>query len=183
MRELKRIGLYGISGIGKTTLLRSMDLMQAQTIWLEGSKLVLQSANLELSEFKRLPENEKIHHRERAISKALDIQQETQKHILIDGHLAFAKENGEFENVMTESDRRFYTDFIYLELPARIVLERQQKDLQRIRSYSLETITNWMEYEKQALSTACLETGANIHFLSDSSFERGKQFIIDIINA
>lgn len=183
MTRLKRIGLYGISGVGKTTLLQAIDLEQVQTIWLEGSRLVLESANLDLSEFKQLPESEKIYHRECAIARAFDIQQEAQKHIVIDGHLAFAKGPKEFENVMTQADRRFYTDFIYIELPPSIVFERQQGDAQRVRSFSVETLAAWIENEKQALIKACLETGANIHFLTDVTLQAGKQFIVDTINS
>jgi adenylate kinase len=75
------------------------------------------------------------------------------------------------------------TEFIYIELSPTVVLERQHSDAHRVRSYSLETLTAWIEYEKQALISVCLETGLNLHFLRDASLQVGKQFIVDIINA
>jgi adenylate kinase len=163
MQTLKRIGLYGVSGVGKTTILNELIQLSSNILWLEGSSLVLDAANLTLEKFKDLPETQKYRFREMAISNAIEIQKSKNQHVIIDGHLAFARGENEFENVMTEMDKMFYTDFVYLKLSPITILERQEKDLLRNRSYSLETITNWQKFELSELEKVCEEKNIGLY--------------------
>lgn len=162
MHTLKRIGFYGISGVGKTTTLSIFSKRQSNTIWLEGTGLVLEAANLSLPEFKKLPESEKYFFREKAICKAFEIQRTENEHIIIDGHLAFPKSENNFEDVMTEMDKIFYTDFIYLKLNPEIILERQKNDIIKKRNYSIKTISNWIDFEITQLQKVCLKHNINL---------------------
>lgn len=182
MSWLKRIGFYGVSGSGKTTILKSLMPFTSNTIWLEGAAQVLKAAQLPLSDFKKLSALEKYHFRAMAITNALQLQTENKHHIIIDGHLAFASGENEFEKVMTEHDKQFYTDFIYLKLSPTIILERQQQDLSRNRNYSLSTIHNWINVELEELHKVCTERNINLHILESEDNSICIQFILNIIH-
>jgi adenylate kinase len=80
MDNLKRIGLYGVSGTGKTTILKEVSKLTSNVIWLEGSQLVINAAGLTLEQFKKLSDKEKYFFREKAIDKAFEIQRKESKH-------------------------------------------------------------------------------------------------------
>lgn len=182
MNHLKRIGLYGISGVGKTTVLKEVSTRTDHIIWLEGAKLIMEAACLSLDEFKRLSVNDKYKFREKAIDIAFARQVSDQKSVIIDGHLAFATNESLFENIMTEKDKTFYTQFIYLEVDPLVVLQRQQNDLNKKRIYSLETIANWIEFEKQELEQACIENNIALHILKNESLDNSVDFILKAIH-
>lgn len=182
MQKFKRIGLYGVSGTGKTTILKEVVKKVNKVIWLEGSKLISEAADMSLDEFKKLPFNEKYFFREKAIERAWEIQKEKKQHIIIDGHLLFAKGESEFENVMTEKDADFYTEYIYLKLPAQVVMERIQNDKKRNRDYSLTTIYRWAEAELKQLSAFCSERNIPLTVLSTEDLRESVNFLCDYIN-
>lgn len=181
MDNLKRIGLYGVSGTGKTTILKEVSKLTPNVIWLEGSQLVINAAGLTLEQFKKLSDTEKYFYREKAIDKAFEIQTKESKHIIIDGHLVFAKGESEFENVMTEKDKTFYTDYIYLNLPTEIILQRQQNDSYKKRNYSAKTVSNWVAFELQELKQFCNEHNLNLHILQTTDSKECVEFISNYI--
>lgn len=183
MQGFKRIGLYGVSGSGKTTILKEVAKTTNKSIWLEGAALVLKAANKTLDEFKKLSLQEKQFFREKAIENAWKIQSDTKKHIIIDGHLVFAKGESDFENIMTESDANFYTDYIYLKLPAQVVLNRIQKDPSKSRNYDLITIYRWIETELQQLRDFCAQKDIPLHILSSEDLNESVKFVCDLINS
>lgn len=177
MKNLKRIGLYGVSGIGKTTILKEVSELTSNLIWLEGSQLVIEAAGLTLENFKKLSDKEKYFFREKAIDRAFEIQAIENKHIIIDGHLVFAKGENEFENVMTEKDTSFYTDYIYLKLPIETILSRHQNDSSKKRNYSANTILNWIEFELQELKQFCNNRNLSLHILETTDKKQCAEFI------
>lgn len=183
MESLKRIGLYGVKGVGKTTISKEVNRLASNAlVWLEGSRLVLEAAKVPLTEFKRLPEEKKHLFREQAIEKAIEVQLIENKHILIDGHLVFPKGEDEFENVMTDKDNLFYTDFVYLKFPPKVILQRQKDDLIKKRIYPLKTIKNWIEFEISELEKVCKSNKINLHILEDKSNSYCIDFILNLIN-
>jgi adenylate kinase len=181
MGILKRIGLYGVSGTGKTTILKEVSKLTSNVIWLEGSQLVINAAGLTLEQFKKLSEKDKYYFREKAIDKAFEIQTIERKHIIIDGHLVFAKGESEFENVMTEKDKTFYTDYIYLNFPTETILQRQQNDSNKKRNYSARTIINWVAFELQELKQFCINNSLNLHILETTDNKECVEFICNYI--
>ena len=182
MDKLKRIGLYGVSGTGKTTILKEVSKLTSNVIWLEGSQLVTNAAGLTLEQFKKLSETEKYFFREKAIDTAFEIQTKENKHIIIDGHLVFAKGENEFENVMTEKDKTFYTDYIYLNLPTETIWQRQQNDSDKKRNHSANTISNWVAFELQELKQFCNNRNLNLHILQSADNNECVEFICNYIN-
>jgi hypothetical protein len=103
------------------------------------------------------------------------------KHIIIDGHLVFAKGENEFENVMTEKDKIFYTDYIYLNLPTESILQRQQNDRDKKRNHSAKTITNWVAFELQELKQFCDNNSLNLRILETTDNKECVEFICNYI--
>ena len=183
MNKLKRIGLYGISGTGKTTILKEVANATSNLIWLEGSRLVTDAEGLTLEEFKKLSDSEKYFFREKAIERAFEIQTKENKHIIIDGHLVFVKGETEFENVMTKADAIFYTDYIYLNLPTEIILQRQQNDTERKRNHNANTISNWTAFELNELKLFCNNNNLPLHILETADTKQTVDFICKYIGA
>ncbi len=135
-----------------------------------------------LENFKKLSEDEKYFFREKAIEMAWEIQVKQRKHIIIDGHLVFAKGEYEFENVMTSKDITFYTDYIYLNLPPEIIYNRLQLDTSRKRNYSITTISNWIEFEMNELKVFCNARKLNLHILNSTNKAESVDFICNYFN-
>ena len=182
MDNYKRIGLYGVSGTGKTTILREVSKLTNKAIWLEGSKLVTDAAGINLEYFKKLSDQEKYFYRESAIETAQKIQSIECKHIIIDGHMVFTKGENDFENVMTDKDASFYTDYIYLNLPPEIIFKRLQSDRARKRSYSQITIKNWIDFELNEIKKFCSERKKNLKILTSTNIAECVNFVCEYIN-
>jgi adenylate kinase len=178
--KLKRIGLYGISGTGKTTVIKGLTAITNKLIWLEGSKLVLEAAGSSPEDFRKLPSHLKYKLREKAIEKAFEIQKRENKDLIIDGHVIFATQNG-FENAMTEKDKLFYTEYIYLMPPVGIVHSRLQADKSRKRNYSIEVIEKWMAQEVEELRSFCIANSIPIIILDHKDSQQNIHFIHDYI--
>lgn len=183
MNKLRRIGLYGISGTGKTTILKQIVKKDVEVIWLEGARLVLDAARLTLDNFKRLSNEEKYFYREKAIEKAFEIQEKEKKDIIIDGHLVFAKGDNRFEHVLTSKDEQFYTEFIYLKPPIELVYQRILNDTTRKRNYTKEVLSSWMEYELNALRELCDHRNLRLNILEATELETAVAFVCKYIES
>lgn len=181
MQLLRRVGLYGISGVGKTTTLKKLVALNSDFIWLEGANLLLDVAEINLSDFKKLSSPEKYTIRENAISKAIKIQERENKHIVIDGHLAFPKNETDFEDVMTNMDKLFYTDIVYPKVSPKIILERQQNDISKKRDYSIQTITEWIDFEINQLHKVSIEYNINFVIVESEKTEDYMKAILKTI--
>ena len=76
-------------------------------------------------------------------------QLQTQKDILVDGHTTlYNSVTGQVEGVFTENDCRFFTDLIYYNAPAEVVLIRRQNDQKKRRIVDLEIIQQELSGER-----------------------------------
>lgn len=182
MNNYKRIGLYGVSGTGKTTIMKAVSQLVTETIWLEGSKLITNTAGLNLEFFKKLSDKEKYFYREKAIVAAEKIQNTQRKHIVIDGHMVFVKGEDNFENVMTDKDASFYTDYIYLNLPPEVIFERLQSDKSRVLKYTERVIKNWIDFELQEIVAFCKKQNVNLKILNSTNLNECVKAVCVYIN-
>ncbi|CAG8628890.1 12009_t:CDS:1 [Ambispora leptoticha] len=158
----KRIGIYGINCAGKTTVLNGLKETFEHVY--EGSELV--TRNITLEKFKKLDSESKTSLRIEAIKRLREITDDA----IVTGHFSFAKVSPSnevyFEPVMTDADRNYYTDIIYIDISPGDVYCRLQKDAKRRADRPLmtvEQIKQWLDYEKKELVSNCIESGIIFH--------------------
>jgi len=122
-----------------------------------------------LKAFQAMPEHDKIHHRELAISQIQATAADTGKAAIIAGHLMFwPKKEEDATAVYTEQDMETYTHIIYLDTPAKVIAQRRLDDKNRARdAASVSHLEKWQHCEKESLRKLCRDRG--ILFLSISS--------------
>lgn len=183
MKKLKRVGLYGLSGVGKSSTIQQLVSDTDDVFHMDGTAFILQASNLSLDEFKRCPESLKHQYREQAIDLAFKHQNRINKHFLTAGHLAFPDVSGSINSVMTDKDKQFYTEFIYMDLPAELIYNRQQNDPNKKRNYSFDVITNWLTFEKNELTRVCEEENIPLYLLKETDMDLCIKFINKVIKS
>ncbi|CAG8571961.1 6961_t:CDS:1 [Ambispora gerdemannii] len=158
----KRIGIYGINCAGKTTILNGLKEIFNHAY--EGSELVTRNTTLE--KFKKLDPESKLKLRNEAIEWLRELTDD----VIVTGHFSFAKVSStkevSFESVMTDADRDYYTDIIYIDISPGDAYCRLKKDAE-LRSdrpfLTVEQIKQWLDYEKKELGSNCVESGIIFH--------------------
>ncbi|HNN91825.1 MAG TPA: ATP-binding protein [Pseudomonadota bacterium] len=131
---LRRLCLVGVSGLGKSTLLRAIAPRLPRYYCISGSTLLRELCGAEFPHFDHLPDVRKQAIREGVIRRMVQIQSERQLHILCDGHTMLrSRASGVIEPVFTAEDCAFYHELILLHAPASVVVARRQADTSRSR--------------------------------------------------
>lgn len=154
--EKLRIGVYGVSGVGKSTLISHFQKYPNSTFTIDGSDIIDKITEGGLSQFKKLSNDGKLEIRTLASKKLFELFLEHDKHLVVAGHFCFFT-NNEFEIVWTEADSVFYEVIFYLHKPAEIILQQQCSDSSRKRTYSEIDLYRWQEFEYERLVSVCRE--------------------------
>lgn len=154
--EKLRIGVYGVSGVGKSTLISQFKKYPISTFATDGSDIIDKITEGGLSEFKKSTNDAKFKIRTQASKKLFELFQENDKHLLVAGHFCFLT-NNDFEIVWTESDSRFYEIIFYLHKPAQFIWQQQYSDSSRKRTFSENDLDQWQEFEYEKLVSICKE--------------------------
>ena len=147
VEKASRIGIFGVSGAGKSYLLdsiRSREDMVKQ----EGSALLFELD----PEFAQSRQEDLRKH---SIHQLTD----EKKAVVLVGHYSFIKDNA-YSIVHSPSDSEFFTHIIYLDFDVEIIHERRQNDPNRVRD-PIEplVLAHWIQQEKQGLTEVCRENG------------------------
>lgn len=121
------VGLYGISGCGKTKLLNDLkpELGEDSFIFCDGSEKVDSVVPDGLKAFQAMENAEQDKWRNLAVKSIGRDCKETGKTGVVAGHFIFWPESREAEQVCTQADLDTYTHIIYLEIPPGEVMERR----------------------------------------------------------
>ena len=92
MKNNYNIGIYGISGSGKSTLITLLNKESSKLKYFEGSTIMENILNDDISKFKFLNDIQKYKIREEVIS-IIKNKSVSDKHNIIDGHYSFIKEH------------------------------------------------------------------------------------------
>lgn len=134
MKKLRRLSLVGVSGVGKTTLLRALAPRLPAYYSLTGSMLLRELCGEEFPRFDHMPETRKRELREAAIRRMEQLQDESGLHLLCDGHATLrSRASGMIEPVFTDEDCRFFRELILLDAPVAFLSARRQADAKRQR--------------------------------------------------
>ncbi|KAJ8111651.1 hypothetical protein OPT61_g5808 [Boeremia exigua] len=151
------IGLYGISGAGKSHLLKQLSRSPlAQHLdFVDGSTLI--DRHFSLAEFTKLDSEEQDKKRAEVMSALVEERRKLNKGIVVSGHLLFwSDESREPREVGTDADWKAYTHMVYLQVDPSVVYMRRQNDNGRDRSVApVKHLAAWQAKERALLRNMC----------------------------
>lgn len=159
--HIKVIGLYGISGSGKSFILNDLKqiLKLERFCFYEGSELIAEIVPGGLETFQEQDEQSKTRWRELAINKVREHCSKTRKTAIVAGHFMFWPEHQECGQVVyTKSARATYSHILYLNVPAQIIEQHCHNDMARRRQpASAAHLLKWQKSEQTQLRSLCRE--------------------------
>ena len=157
------VSLYGLPGSGKTSLLNQVkkEISREHFAFYEGSEVIASIVDGGLNAFKKLDDSEKTSWRERAIVKIRSECVESGKVGVVAGHFMFWSESEQVPRaVYTEKDLNTYTHILYLQVPAKAIVQQCRSDTTRQRAnLSVDQIHHWQQAELNELTTLCRQHG------------------------
>jgi phosphoserine phosphatase len=158
------IGLYGVSGCGKTYLLQELEKYLGTGdffTFYEGSQMLDDVVPGGLQLFRRSSDDEKHHWRKVAVNEIKHDCIEKRRAAVVAAHYSFWREgNPHPEIAWTENDGDTYTHVLYLDTPAQTVYNQSLGDSSRRRpAASVAHIQKWQQTEKDELRKSCERHG------------------------
>ncbi|KAJ9657513.1 hypothetical protein H2198_004274 [Neophaeococcomyces mojaviensis] len=174
------IGLYGISGCGKTTLLNQLkkELGEADFNFYDGSEMLDKIIPDGLQAFHKMDASSKNHWRSLAIEAIGRQCAESARIGIVAGHLMFWHEQA--EPVYTQSDLKTYTHIIYLDVDPATVAKYRKHDSKERTPLSVQELTRWQTAEITECRKVCLEHGILFAVFSKPLFDRVLKLVRDI---
>lgn len=164
------VGLYGISGSGKTHLLTQLKekLGTTQFAFYDGSEVIATAVPGGLEAFKKLEEQGKKYWRQRAINTIQANCSDSGQVAVVAGHFMFWSEEQETVTIVcTQSDLDVYTHILYLDISTDIVEQRRRNDTGKNRpSLSASHLRKWQQEEKTQLRNLCRHHGILFSLIS-----------------
>jgi adenylate kinase/phosphoserine phosphatase len=160
------IGIFGVSGVGKSTLLKQLQSNYARLYgyqFIEGTDIISTITPGGLLAFKALSPAEKAEQRALAAKQLKCIVQTLSAHTsLVIVHYAFeaaAPSESKFEAVMTDLDFGALTHIIYMSPDPAVVVEQRAADSSRPDrlEMSAAAIKEWMRFERDGLRSDCIK--------------------------
>ena len=174
-----RIGIHGIKGSGKTTMVRKICKMDQVFKCIEGKDVIDDITPGGLVVFDTLSDKDKKRYRENTIKRLYEIQEETSKNLIVVGHHSFYTENKDkIESVITDADKKFYTNIYYLCPSPEEIQRRNKLDREKIRDYTLREIQDWLEFET-TINDHCRDKGIKIKYITGHDIEDNAKTIIN----
>ncbi|KAK8121439.1 hypothetical protein PG999_005559 [Apiospora kogelbergensis] len=163
LKEMKKptvVGIYGISGSGKTHLLNQLrqELQQEPYEFFDGSEAIATLVPGGLDAFKEANAQGKAHWRELAIREIAQRCATSDHTGVVTGHSMLWSENGKMrgEKIWTQGDASTYTHIFYMDVAADVVAQRRGNDWKRLRKpVPSDQLAKWQDAEKQSLRHLC----------------------------
>jgi len=149
-----RIGLYGVSGVGKSTLSNHLSVYKNALGCIDGSQAIDAVTPGGLDEFKHSSDDIKTKLRHKSIDYLQNQFSTEQKHLVISGHYCFLN-HGKFDIVWDQKDAEFYDVIFLLECNVATHKQRCENDNSRSRNYSINELECWQTFERNALGKEC----------------------------
>ena len=167
------VGLYGISGSGKTFLLNQLkkELGAERFEYYDGSGMIVSVVPDGLASFQEMTDEEQTQYRRLAIDSIKESCVKSGKIAIVAGHFMLCSERDEASvQVWTESDRQTFTHICYLNVPVEEVRQQSLNDKERCRpDYSSSHLQLWQSAEKTELESVCRNNGILFSLLNPQS--------------
>src|SRR5690242_1260521 len=153
------IGLYGVSGVGKTHLLKQL----AQTSLSQHLDFVDSSTLIDgfvgLAKFSKMEAEEQDMHRAKVMSGLAKERSRLEKGIVIGGHMMFWDgATKKTSNISIKAEWETYTHMVYLQVDPKVIHQRRKNDKSRDRdTIAVENLDDWQMQERAALRKICYE--------------------------
>ncbi|RSL79300.1 hypothetical protein CEP52_017539 [Fusarium oligoseptatum] len=155
------IGLYGISGSGKSFLLKHLqqELSPTEFALFEGSDKIASLTPGGLEAFHKLDEKCKSDLRGQAIEAIRKESCDSGRVAIVTGHFMFwEQEDATGQPVYTSNDLATFTHVIYLNIPIDVISQRRLDDGLKDRTVmSQEHLRRWQEAEVSMMRDLCRE--------------------------
>ncbi|KAL7581094.1 hypothetical protein ACA910_005897 [Epithemia clementina (nom. ined.)] len=199
------VGIYGISGSGKSRALSMIGQARPEWRCFEGRELIEEvlrdQLGQTLDDFRGKTEADKQSIREEAI---LSVKQKYKGISVVAGHASFPVNVGnrdkapgyvaqaedqdpqlQFEDVVTKADESTFDFIMYLDKPAEKIWAQHNKDREdgtRSRElFSVQEIDRWIEHEKSLLARICAENSISFVLVSDDDGNQLERYIAENI--
>jgi uracil phosphoribosyltransferase/phosphoserine phosphatase/adenylate kinase len=156
------IGIYGISGSGKTFLMDQLEKdvqkhPELSVTFYEGSQVIDSIVPGGLQAFTAAETDDQTQWRQRAIDFVKEQAEQTGKTAVVAGHLMFWDAQNEITKAAyTEHDLQTYTHILYLDVPPDVVFQRRCNDQKKDRPViSQDHLRRWQDDEKTELRKIC----------------------------
>ncbi|KAJ5999387.1 hypothetical protein N7451_007197 [Penicillium sp. IBT 35674x] len=150
------VGLYGLPGAGKTSLLDEIKRSVTDFLFFDGSRAIGAVTPGGLEAFHNLSEAEKIDYRNRAMERIKQGCNDFGKSAIISGHSMLWTEGEKiYQLICTQADFDSYTHIVYLEVPASVIAEHRRNDQRSRPDASVPHLAQWQEAEKTYLRHVC----------------------------
>ena len=157
------VGVYGVSGCGKTNLLEKLKQMlpKSEFAFHDGSTIIDSVVPGGLKSFQAITKQQQNDWRRIAIQSIGEECAKSTKTGVVAGHYMFWPEVKESpEVVWTAGDGNTFTHILYLEVDAKDIAQRRSNDTQRKREdISTDHLRKWQQAEKGLLQEACCAQG------------------------
>jgi uracil phosphoribosyltransferase/adenylate kinase len=153
------VGLYGVSGSGKSFILEILkqSLGQEPFVFYDGSQVIAAITPGGLEAFQKSSEDFRANLRERAIKKIKEEARDSGKVAIVAGHaMLWPDEKNAGQWVCTSADLECYTHIVYLNVPPETIAEYRLNDREKRRpSASVTHLEKWQEAEMKELRHCC----------------------------
>lgn len=157
------VGLYGVSGCGKTFLLDQLksQLDGKDFAFYDGSVMIDSYTPGGLQAFLKMKEPEQMMCRQRAIDKIGEKCVDSGQVAVVAGHsMLWSETKGEALPVYTPNDMEIYSHILYLDVPEEVVAQRRSDDTAKARpALSTDQLREWQQMEKAHIRGLCRDHG------------------------
>ncbi|KAF2449016.1 hypothetical protein P171DRAFT_222828 [Karstenula rhodostoma CBS 690.94] len=172
------IGIYGISGSGKTFLMDRLkqDLSGASFHFHEGSDTIGNLVPGGLKAFQGMDVPDKTRWREHAMDNISTKSKHDGKTAVVTGHFMFWPEEDETGRIVcTKNDLATYTHILYLDIPVKTIEQRRWNDVSKPRPHtSVAHLLKWQQTEKIHLQKLCREHGILFSILTSDETAKSR---------
>lgn len=177
------IGLYGISGCGKSFLLEKLrsEFGESKFQYFEGSEEIDSITPGGLNDFKKLSVAQQTILRKSAIESIKSMCNLSGKTGIVTGHYSFWQSESEpTSRVWTTGDAESYTHIVYVNTPVEEIVKQRQDDRYRSRPIlSAQHLKSWQDLEMKELRKICYQYGILFTALFPNLKDKLPQLLLD----
>ncbi|ROW16779.1 hypothetical protein VPNG_01530 [Cytospora leucostoma] len=166
------VGIYGIQGCGKTTLINHLkqELPEKDFAFFDGSQMLASVTQGGLNTFQQMDEAMQAHYRGLSIQAIAQQCSESGRVGVVAGHLTLWVED-EAKPVFTQSDLDTYTHILYVEVPASEIAEFRSSDTSRARTeIEPRALETWQKCDKTQTKDICRDNEIMFATVPHSAF-------------